>query len=142
MVVGRAIFDRPAHSFFAPLSRNIPRASDVHDVGSESNPRTGSLQTVILITALASLAALIGWMFWAASRILQGRDDAKAAPAREWDVGFGVMDGTRAVRFRDIRSREAERMATVPGEVDYLYEEGYSVGWPEEWAEDLMLRRN
>ena len=140
--MGRAIADRPAHSFFAPLPRNIPRALDVHDGVSESNPRTGSLQTVILITALASLAALIGWIFWAASRILQGGTDSTSTPVREWDVELQMMGGAKAVRFRDIRSREAERMATVPGEVDYLYEEGYSVGWPEEWAEDLMLRRN
>jgi len=33
-------------------------------------------------------------------------------------------------------------MATVPEDGEYLYEEGYSVGWPEEWTDDLMLRRN
>jgi len=53
-----------------------------------------------------------------------------------------MIAGTRQVRFEDIRRREAERVAVVPSEADYLYEEGYSVGWPEEWTDDLMVRRN
>ena len=100
------------------------------------------MKTVLLITALGSLAALIGWMFWAASRIL--RPDSRRTGYRVPENRYRErhLAGTRALRFRDIRSREAERMATVPGDTDYLYEEGYSVGLPEEWTDDLMMRRN
>lgn len=100
------------------------------------------MKTVLLITALVSLAALVGWMFWAASRIL--RPDRRSVGGGMPESGYRgrLLAGTRAVRFRDIRSREAERMATVPGESDYLYEEGYSIGLPEEWTDDLMMRRN
>ncbi|MDA0875497.1 MAG: hypothetical protein O3C45_10615 [Bacteroidetes bacterium] len=100
------------------------------------------MKTVLLITALASLAALVGWMFWAASRILRADQRTRKGDSPEHGYRDRMIAGTRAVRFRDIRSREAERMATVPGDTDYLYEDGYSIGWPEEWTHDLMLRRN
>lgn len=100
------------------------------------------MQNVILITGLASLGALLTWMFWAASRILKEDRSARKSATAVWAAEERFIAGTRAVRFQDIRQREAERMATIPEEVDYLYEEGYSVGWPEEWTDDLVLRRN
>ncbi|MDE2996591.1 MAG: hypothetical protein OXT73_07635 [Bacteroidota bacterium] len=99
------------------------------------------MQTAIFITALTSLATLVGWMFWAASKILR-EDRQRPVYAPRMSQSDRLLAGTKAVRFRDIRTREAERMATVPGDADYLYEEGYSVGWPDEWTDDLMLRRN
>jgi hypothetical protein len=100
------------------------------------------VKTILLITALVSLAALVGWMFWAASRILRPEQRSIRYRLPENGDRGRLLAGTRAVRFRDIRSREAERMATVPGDTEYLYEEGYSVGLPEEWTDDLMMRRN
>jgi len=100
------------------------------------------MQTAILITGLLSLGALLGWMFWAASRILNEDRIAQAAKHVEWVRETRMPAGQRSLRFKDIREREAERMATIPEEVDYLYDEGYSVGWPEEWTDDVMLRRN
>lgn len=100
------------------------------------------MQNVILITGLCSLGALLVWMFWAASRILKEDRTTRAGMRVEWARDTRLIAGRQTVRFRDIRQREAERMATIPEEVDYLYEEGYSVGWPEEWSDDLMLRRN
>lgn len=100
------------------------------------------MQNVILITGLLSLAALLTWMFWAASRILREDRTAKRGVHTPWVKTPRKVPGAHALRFRDIRAREAERMATIPEDGDYLYEEGYSVGWPEEWSEDLMLRRN
>lgn len=100
------------------------------------------MKTVLLITALASLAALVGWMFWAASRILRAEERSTGNGVADSGYRGRLLAGTRAVRFRDIRSREAERMAAVPGETDYLYEDGYSIGLPDEWTDDLMMRRN
>lgn len=100
------------------------------------------MQTVILITGLLSLGALLGWMFWAASRILNEDRIFRHRTNVPWIQSPPSIEYKGTVRFRDIRKREAERMAAIPDEGDYLYEEGYSVGWPEEWADDLMLRRN
>ncbi len=100
------------------------------------------MQTIILITGLLSLGALMAWMFWAASRILKEDRSAKQRWRAQWMREETMLHGERAVRFSDIRLREAERMATIPGDVDYLYDDGYSVGWPEEWTDDLTLRRN
>lgn len=100
------------------------------------------MQNVILITGLVSLGALLTWMFWAASRILKEDRARKRGTGAPWVHSVPTVHSARALRFKDIRAREAERMSTIPEDGDYLYEEGYSVGWPEEWADDLMLRRN
>ena len=100
------------------------------------------MQNVILITGLISLGALLIWMFWAASRILKEDQVAGRGTDVPWKRPIQTVHGAYALRFKDIRAREADRMATVPEDGEYLYEEGYSVGWPEEWTDDLMLRRN
>lgn len=137
--MGRAIFDRPAHAFLCRRS-NKPGLWDV--LLLNASRVTAAVKTVLLITALASLAALVAWMFWAASRILRPVHRSSDRRLPEGRDRVRLLAGTRAVRFRDIRSREAERMATVPGDTDYLYEDGYSIGLPDEWTDDLMLRRN
>ena len=100
------------------------------------------MQSVILITGIVSLGALLTWMFWAASRILKEDNNQQRGGGAPWVHPVTIIRGAPALRFRDIRAREAERMAAVPGDGDYLYEEGYSVGYPEEWSEDLIRRRN
>jgi hypothetical protein len=44
--------------------------------------------------------------------------------------------------FKDIFNFEHERRMTVPADADYIYEEGYSAGWPDGWTDELYLRRN
>jgi len=53
-----------------------------------------------------------------------------------------MIAGQRPVRLADIRTREAERVSMGPDNRDYHWDEGFSLGWPEHWTEDLIARRN
>ena len=101
------------------------------------------MESLIVYTGVISAIALVIWALWAGSRIL-GEESQLSVTSSALDATRRqrLIAGTRTVRFHDIRNREAERISTVPADADYLYEEGYSVGWPDEWTEDLMLRRN
>lgn len=46
------------------------------------------------------------------------------------------------VYFEDIRLLERERGETVPPQLGYRFDEGYSTGLPPEWLEELSERRN
>ena len=96
------------------------------------------MQVAILIPALASLGALLVWMAWAAVQILQ-----EEAPAQHvtW-AEERMIAGQRPIRLADIRIREAERVSMGPEDRDYHLDEGFSLGWPEHWTEDLIARRN
>lgn len=100
------------------------------------------MQTILLIAGLLSLGILLVWMTWAAGQILREEgstyDDIQVVRGQ----GRYVMPGQRPLRVADIRRKEGERMASIPEEMDYSYDEGYSMGWPQEWSEDLEVRRN
>ena len=100
------------------------------------------MQTILLIAGLLSLGILLLWMTWAARQILSEEgstyDDIQVA----WHQGRHVMPGQRPLRVADIRKKEGERMASISEEMDYSYDEGYSMGWPQEWSHDLAVRRN
>jgi len=97
------------------------------------------MQAAILIPALASLGALLVWMAWAAVQILQEEAPAQHAT---WVEEERMIAGQRPVRLADIRTREAERVSMGPDNRDYHWDEGFSLGWPEHWTEDLIARRN
>lgn len=128
----------PDPPFFYPLVRNNQEDWGVlYEKVSCHVP----MESLIVYTGVISATALVIWALWAGSRIL--REDANPPGGTASELGRQrLIAGTRAVRFQDIRNREAERFSTVPADADYLYEEGYSVGWPDEWTEDLLLRRN
>ncbi len=73
------------------------------------------MQSVIFITGIVSLGALLTWMFWAASRILKEDNNQQRGGGAPWVHPVTIIRGAPALRFRDIRAREAERMAAVPG---------------------------
>jgi hypothetical protein len=100
------------------------------------------MQTILLIAGLLSLGILLVWMTWAAGQILSEEGSIYDDVQVTWDRGRYVMPGQRILRFADIRRKEGERMATIPEEMDYSYDEGYSMGWPQEWSDDLAARRN
>ena len=100
------------------------------------------MQTILLIAGLLSLGILLVWMTWAAGQILSEGGSTYDEIQVAWHQERHVMPGQRSLRVADIRRKEGERMATIPDEMDYRYDEGYSLGWPQEWSDDLTVRRN
>ena len=101
------------------------------------------MESLIIYTGVLSAVALVVWALWAGSRILCEAPNIPRSSSAPDAIGRErLIAGTRTVRVQDIRNREAQRISTVPADADYLFEEGYSVGWPDEWTDDLMLRRN
>ncbi len=98
-----------------------------------------------LITILGATAAFV-LLFWILFTFLRNILPQKKVEAdliqKRLRPRARVKADEGIVMFTDIRNFEHERMMTVPADADYIYEEGYSAGWPDGWTDDLYLRRN
>ncbi len=98
-----------------------------------------------LITILGATAAFV-LLFWILFTFLRTILPQKKIEAdliqKRLRPRARVKAGDGIVMFTDIRDLEHERMMTVPADADYIFEEGYSAGWPDGWTDDLYLRRN
>ncbi len=100
------------------------------------------MQTLLIIIGSLAAVLLLFWVLATGLRIFYSPDMSSAAGNRRRPEKRKLLAGTRVVRFEDIRIGDGLPVATLPEEGDYLYEKGYSAGWPDEWTEDLFLRRN
>ena len=101
------------------------------------------MDTLITILGATAAVVLLFWILFTFLRNIPPQKNAEAdlspnriKPRAQVKAGEGI------VMFKDIRNFEHERMMAVPEDADYIYEEGYSAGWPDEWTDDLYLRRN
>ena len=101
------------------------------------------IQTLLIV--LGGSAALF-LVFWMLAVVVRWVHPDKAIPldkdqdrVRRIRMKAGAVT---TVMFDDIRTLEKSRVMAGDENEDYLFENGHSAGWPEQWWDDLDRRRN
>jgi len=100
------------------------------------------MHTLLIIIASLAAVLLLFWVLATGLRIIYSPQGSSPLGTEHRLEKRKLLAGTHAVRFEDIHVGGPHPVATLPEEGHYLYEEGYSAGWPQEWTEDLSQRRN
>jgi len=97
---------------------------------------------MMIIAGSVAACLLLVWVASTGLRVMFSKEMANPSFSETRIGPRKLIAGTRVVRFEDVLVKAGREVAALVDDEDYIYEEGYSAGWPSGWTEDLFLRRN